>query len=47
MPSLTAVIGIKFEDYLRSIGLITTKVADDHPPHHVDPLKRTTYALLQ
>jgi ribonucleoside-diphosphate reductase alpha chain len=38
MPSLPAVIGMKFEEHLRSIGLITTEAADDHAAAHVDPL---------
>ena len=38
MPSLPAVIGIKFEEHLRSICLITTEAADDHAAAHVDPL---------
>ena len=38
MPSLPAVIGMKFEEHLRSIGLIATEGADDHAAAHVDPL---------
>jgi ribonucleoside-diphosphate reductase alpha chain len=31
MPSLPAVIGMKFEEHLRAIGLLTVEISHDHP----------------